>query len=204
MPSELRARSVTAASITNGAEELSAGMLRSCTVLPTPIASVAAVGLHTIADIGLVSLRSPTGSPSASSQTYSRAPAAVIWTSRTSSGRAPAPHSRDNRRSRRCGDCAVSRPGRHGAPTNSRCLATGKVRFPDAMSTTRALHKAATARASAELVGLPTRRAECRKYHCQFYNGWHMTSQVQAGVSADDVRAGGLRDARTRMRAEAG
>ena len=61
---------------------------------------------------------------------------------------------------------------------------TGKVRFPDATSATHALHRAATARASAEFDGLTTRRAERRKYYCQLCNGWHMTSQEEARAIA--------------------
>lgn len=74
----------------------------------------------------------------------------------------------------------MSRAGRHGKPPTSRCQTTGKVRFPDAISATRALHRAAIARASAEFGRLTTRRTERRKYHCRLCNGWHLTSQVQS------------------------
>lgn len=59
-------------------------------------------------------------------------------------------------------------------------MATGKVRLPDAMSATRALHNAATLRAYAAANGHPSHRAERRKYRCRLCNGWHMTSQEQA------------------------
>ena len=67
-------------------------------------------------------------------------------------------------------------------PAISRCPVTGKVRFPDSISATRALHQAVLARAYAELAGSPSRRTECRKYECRLCGGWHLTSQVEAGV----------------------
>jgi hypothetical protein len=47
------------------------------------------------------------------------------------------------------------------------CPKTGKVRYGSAVLARMALNDA-TARA----------RGECRRYHCQFCGGWHLTSQA--------------------------
>lgn len=56
------------------------------------------------------------------------------------------------------------------------CTST-KVRFRDHREAVRALHFAQNSRVTAELLGLETRRRECRTYVCDVCRGWHLTSQ---------------------------
>ncbi|WP_460601176.1 hypothetical protein [Flexivirga lutea] len=83
-------------------------------------------------------------------------------------------------RRRRPGKCRRRRRLRgHRARDVARCVASGKVCFPDTASAQRALDEAQVAREFiAGWFGSPTwsNRQERRMYHCGDCHQWHLTS----------------------------
>ena len=70
-----------------------------------------------------------------------------------------------------------------GLPKPSRCVVTGKVRWPDGKAAVAVLHRASTAAHWAELSGAESRRRETRHYPCPHCKGFHTTSQTSWGAA---------------------
>lgn len=74
-------------------------------------------------------------------------------------------------------DVQVRRRRGRGRPRRERVRSCGKVRFRDHEEAVEHLHHAATARHTAEVVGLDTTLHAVRAYHCTTCQGFHVTSR---------------------------
>jgi hypothetical protein len=75
------------------------------------------------------------------------------------------------------GDAGKSRR-RRTRRTWAKCSATGKVRFRDHDSATKALVEAKISASWNAVRDLPSSRAETRTYRCPHCRGWHLTSRL--------------------------